>query len=61
MKRGCSKEPVGVTETAVEGFSNVKSTTTICGSSSCNKGAGKAQNLVVAQVEVQKFISNTSI
>lgn len=48
MKRGCSKEPVGTTTADVEGFSNVKSTTTVCGSSSCNKSVGKAENMVVA-------------
>jgi hypothetical protein len=48
MKRGCSKEAVGTTETSVEGFDNVKSTTSVCGSSSCNKSAGKATNLVLA-------------
>ena len=48
MKRGCSKEPVGVTTTDVEGYTNVKSTNTVCGSSSCNKAVGKATGLVVA-------------
>ena len=48
MKRGCSKDPAGTTTEDVEGFTNVKSTTSVCGSSSCNKAGGSTTGLVLA-------------
>ena len=48
MVRGCSKKPSGVTESAVEGYSNVLAKTTVCSTSSCNKVAGTTDNIVKA-------------
>jgi len=51
MTRGCSKDPSGTTSTAVEGFTNVESTTTVCTSSSCNKINGKTGDLILANAD----------
>lgn len=51
MTRGCSKDPSGVTSTAVEGFTNVESTTTVCTSSSCNKVNGKTGDLILSNAD----------
>ena len=51
MTRGCSKDPSGITSTAVEGFTNVESTTTVCTSSSCNKVNGKTGGLILANAD----------
>ena len=51
MTRGCSKDPSGTTSTAVEGFTNVESTTTVCTSSSCNKVNGKTGGLILANAD----------
>ena len=51
MTRGCSKDPSGTTSTAVEGFTNVESTTTVCTSSSCNKVSGKTGDLILANAD----------
>jgi len=48
MVRGCSKDPSGTSEVAVEGYENVMAKTTICSTSSCNKVAGATDNLVTA-------------
>ncbi len=48
MKRGCSKGPLGTTESNVESYDNVKAKTTVCGTSSCNKVAGTTTGLVLA-------------
>lgn len=48
MKRGCSKGPLGTTESNVESYDNVKAKTTVCGTSSCNKVAGTTTGSVLA-------------
>ena len=48
MVRGCSKTAAANSVVAVEGYSNVNAITTGCASSSCNKVAGKSEELVEA-------------
>ena len=48
MNRGCSKDTsAGTATAAVEGYTNVMSTTTTCTTASCNKATGSKADLVL--------------